>query len=318
MECDLDSFEVHSSHFNQTPALSLFNKSAQGKRVVFRSKSSLLTKEECDNVLEEVNQYIKVEKNDKWPTVRQSSVKTTDIAVEDIPKLSSWLLELLHSRLYPMVAAAFPILADGTSPSNRLRVHDAFIVRYDECDKSMSLPEHCDTSSMSFTVSLNSDFEGGGTWFEALGPDGKVIKAEIGQAVLFAGPLRHAGFPITKGTRIILVLFLYVENFEYGKYIQEYCKTYKCGSSGGAQINEKEKKNRIHAVQKSLNNNPLTKLQGIENSDDNLEATESKCKDTIEQCIKPSGDQPGGFVVYRQTMELASMLQVDAGTQWND
>jgi hypothetical protein len=36
-----------------------------------------------------------------------------------------------------------------------MRVHDAFIVRYDAQDKSLSLPEHSDTSSMSFTVALN-------------------------------------------------------------------------------------------------------------------------------------------------------------------
>ena len=55
-------------------------------------------------------------------------------------------------------------------------------------------------------------YQGGGTWFEALGPKGKVINAEIGKAVMFAGPLKHAGFPISKGVRNILVLFLYVEN----------------------------------------------------------------------------------------------------------
>lgn len=38
-----------------------------------------------------------------WGTVRQSSVKTTDVAVEDIPKLRPWLRTLLHTRLFPMV-----------------------------------------------------------------------------------------------------------------------------------------------------------------------------------------------------------------------
>ena len=59
-----------------------------------------------------------------------------------------------------------------------MRVHDAFIVRYDaENDKSLSLPEHCDTSAVSAIVALNSEeegeYSGGGTWFEALAEKGK-------------------------------------------------------------------------------------------------------------------------------------------------
>lgn len=85
---------------------------------------------------------------------------------------------------------------------------------------SLSLPAHSDTSSMSFTVALNSRtegaFGGGGTWFNALDA---VVDADIGQAVAFAGPLRHAGHPITGGTRMILVLFMYVEGFNYGKLL---------------------------------------------------------------------------------------------------
>lgn len=69
--------------------------------------------------------------------------------------------------------------------------------RYDaEKDGSFSLPEHSDTSVISFTVALNGrekTFQGGGTWFEALGDEGMVVDAEVGQAVAFAGPLRHAG-----------------------------------------------------------------------------------------------------------------------------
>ena len=66
--------------------------------------------------------------------MRDSSVPTTDVAVEDIPALRPWLRQLLHSRLYPMLAAAFPALSDGSSlldpaGASRMRVHDAFIVR---------------------------------------------------------------------------------------------------------------------------------------------------------------------------------------------
>lgn len=55
---------------------------------------------------------------------------------QDIAELRPWLRELLHTRLYPLAAAAYPRLADGStltdpaSGKSRLRVHDAFIVRY--------------------------------------------------------------------------------------------------------------------------------------------------------------------------------------------
>jgi hypothetical protein len=95
-----------------------------------------------------------------------------------------------------------------------------------EVDGSLSLPEHRDTSSMSFTLALNSredgEFDGGGTWFEALGPRGVVVDAAAGHACAFAGPLRHAGYPITRGTRVILVLFCYVEGFPYGRLVRAY------------------------------------------------------------------------------------------------
>lgn len=74
----------------------------------------------------------------------------------------------MKRTLKPMLGACYPLLADGTSlgtGGERVRIHDAFIVRYDSTvDGSLSLPEHCDTSAFSFTVALNDAFEGGGTW----------------------------------------------------------------------------------------------------------------------------------------------------------
>ena len=74
-----------------------------------------MTENECDKVLSEVQDWHDKERSGVWSTVRHSSVPTTDVAVEDIPSLRPWLKELLRSRLYPMLAAAFPVLADGSS-----------------------------------------------------------------------------------------------------------------------------------------------------------------------------------------------------------
>jgi hypothetical protein len=169
------------------PPLSLFCTETQKNCLVFRTKQALLSPEECSSVLRIVDQHHSQNLGGKWGTVRHSSVKTTDVAVEDIPALRPWLLALLHSKIFPLLSIAFPKLADGTSllhldlnldpaadtntdtdtvsgtvpAASRLRVHDAFIVRYDaENDKSLSLPEHCDTSSMSVILSLNEQDDG--------------------------------------------------------------------------------------------------------------------------------------------------------------
>ncbi|CAE8647467.1 unnamed protein product, partial [Polarella glacialis] len=206
-------------------ALGLFDAGQQGRALVFRSRQAFLTAEECRGVVGLCEAH--ASSRGGWGTVRHSSVKTTDVAVEDIPQLRPWLRTLMATRLAPFLAMCYPRLADGSDlgpQGERVRIHDAFVVRYDaEKDGSLSLPAHSDISTLSFSIALNDGdgegdaFGGGGTWFKALG--GRVINAAAGKAVAFAGPLRHAGHPIERGTRFILVLFLYVEGFRYGELL---------------------------------------------------------------------------------------------------
>lgn len=291
---DLDAFYVAPSRLCCTPALALFDPSTQQKALVFRSRQPVLSKEECQWVITQVQTYHTEHCDGKWSTVRHSSVKTTDVAVEDIESLRPWLKALLHNKLYPLLAAAFPKLVDGSTigiKGERMRVHDAFIVRYDaDIDQSCSLPEHSDTSAMSFTVALNSrgtDFDGGGTWFEALGEDnneGMVVDADCGHAVAFAGPLRHAGYPVTSGCRIILVLFLYIEDYAYGHFLEDYVRTNINTSSDD-------------------DDGCCCDTLGDGTGPVMVTATPKDCPTP-----KPSGDMPGGFVVYNQTVELVNML----------
>lgn len=169
-----------------TPALGLFNPSQEQRGLVFRTRRPVLSPQECSNVVDIVNTHHQEVCNGVWGTVRHSSVKTTDVAVESIPILQDWLLTLMHTRLNGILAHLYPKLTDGTTlyednapQKSRVRIHDAFIVRYDaEKDMSNLLPEHCDTSAVSVVVSLNSEQEGhytgGGTWFEVLGERGKL------------------------------------------------------------------------------------------------------------------------------------------------
>ncbi|CAM9974582.1 unnamed protein product, partial [Ectocarpus fasciculatus] len=91
----------------------------------------------------------------------------------------------------------------------RLRVHDAFVVRYDAAAQR-SLPLHTDQGELSLTISLNSagEYEGGGTWFEGLGR--AVRPEEAGHVVVFPGGRTvHGGREVTRGVRYILAVFLY-------------------------------------------------------------------------------------------------------------
>ena len=389
-----------------------------------------MSPEECSLVLKIVDNYHMEKLHGKWGTVRQSSVKTSDVAVEDIIELHSWLLALLHNKLYPLLYLAFPILADGTTliedkgverekkvnekdeeeeeeiiekyeikeekgkeeeeekiggkegkkennhlnnliNKYRVRVHDAFIVRYDaEIEKTFSLPEHCDTSSMSIILSLNEheteyenenessivtynkmenyveseflnenknksknenknervrypckkegSYTGGGTWFEALGPKGIVVNADIGHAVLFAGPLRHAGFPIHRGVRNILVLFLYVEGFHYGPYLrgsapQLSSSTARAAAASSLSSSSSRENEECYEFEKVEMKESCTSCSSFSSSSSPSAAAATPLTVTVTGTVTGidlgSGSDKNGFVVYRQTVDLVSMLE---------
>lgn len=226
---DVHSFRVPEGRLE--PALSLFDtSSAESPQsiggVAFVSREPLLTQSECAAVSQIVDEHISTHCGGTWPTVRNASVPTTDIAVEDVPALVPWLRKFMRTRVFPMVQVCFPQLAGGGGALriDRLRVHDAFIVRYDAAAGSTLLPHHSDTSVVSASIALNeegSDYEGGGLEIECLrGVEGTsgdgALRVRMGQAAVFAGPLRHGGAEITRGVRLILVLFLYVDGFAYG------------------------------------------------------------------------------------------------------
>ena len=112
----------------------------------------------------------------------------------------------MRGALGRFLAAACP--EEVTRGGGNVRVHDAFVVRYD-ASAQHHLPFHADQSSVSVTLALNDGFEGGGTTFSA--PVGVTARPETGHAVAFRGNLRHGGAPVTAGTRYIVAAFLFTE-----------------------------------------------------------------------------------------------------------
>ena len=155
-----------------------------------------------------------------WLSARHAQAATTDLAVKDVPELLAWFNVRLEDTLFPMLQRRFP---DKIARASQIRVHDAFIVKYD-ADAQRALATHVDESAFSFTIALNdrSDYEGGGTRFESSRkrddddddrPEWapRVLNADAGGVVCFPGRVRHGGHAITKGTRYIIPLFCFLD-----------------------------------------------------------------------------------------------------------
>lgn len=164
---------------------------------------SLLTPEDCQALIDIAIDY--TNQNGGWQTDRHKEYQTTDI---DVAVVGEALLEqcnrLLKDTFWPALSRLFGL------PIQDLACEDLFLAKYssDEGDGQISLPAHRDGSELSFVVTLNKEFQGGGTQFV----HSKVTVAPDvpGTCVLFCGRLLHRGLKITKGTRYILAGFVRV------------------------------------------------------------------------------------------------------------
>jgi predicted 2-oxoglutarate/Fe(II)-dependent dioxygenase YbiX len=95
-------------------------------------------------------------------------------------------------------------------PASQYELHfrDLFFVKYEAKEGHQAgLDLHRDGSVLSFNMLLNkaSDFEGGGTFFEA---QNRTYSLEQGGCLMHSGKVMHAGAPVTQGIRIVLVGFV--------------------------------------------------------------------------------------------------------------
>jgi hypothetical protein len=197
--------------------------------------------EECNILLNGVKKY--TSKNG-WLSDRHRGYATTDVRVDKMPELNKWLINLLQTRLFPVLARKHGFLVDT------FKFRDLFFVYYNAgvskkdtkegqpCNSSVdnknkepqqrSVGIHRDGSIISFNILLNSenDFIGGGTFFEEdnncivdnkvenkklvsmEGVYGKVYTIQRGDVLVHSGKLRHGGYEIISGKRILLVGFV--------------------------------------------------------------------------------------------------------------
>jgi len=133
----------------------------------------LFTEEFCQAIIEHA------EESGKWTKARHAFYPTTDILLEDI-KLKDMYNWVLHEYCHPIARHIWGLEA--------------------------ALDIHHDHADYTFTVGLNTDYEGGGTWF----PRQQILaNPKSGYCTLFPSVThRHGGRPTTKGTRYIVVSFV--------------------------------------------------------------------------------------------------------------
>ena len=163
----------------------------------------ILDAEDCLRMVKIAEKHQQDSRNGEWTTERHYAVPTTDIPVYQIPELLAWFNEQLETRIFPAVSEQFEV-------SGRLRIFDAFLVKYDASAGQKRLPLHNDQSEFSLTIAMNSldSYNDGGTYFLDID---ETCKTDTGGIISFRGDLLHAGKAITVGTRYIIVCFIYQE-----------------------------------------------------------------------------------------------------------
>eukprot|EP01062_Namystynia_karyoxenos_P027435 TRINITY_DN21053_c0_g1_i1.p1 TRINITY_DN21053_c0_g1~~TRINITY_DN21053_c0_g1_i1.p1 ORF type:complete len:1024 (+),score=186.07 TRINITY_DN21053_c0_g1_i1:62-3133(+) len=176
---------------------------------VWETERAMLPAAVCAQACEAAERAAEVQGG--WTTTRHANVPTTDLPLHSVPELQRVFNILLRDHIAPVAARLFPHFVPTPAA---LRVHDAFVVRYDACGGQVSLPRHRDQSELSLTVALNSTAEcdGGGTHFELLaGTPHATARPDAGNVVFFAGSMYHRAAAITRGRRYVIAAFLYGE-----------------------------------------------------------------------------------------------------------
>ena len=162
--------------------------------------TQVYTPDICRFIINECEKY--AQNNGGWTTKRHHNYPTTDLPVEKIVTIFGIILETMKT-IVAKIKKSY-CLDDKIIVNFR----DLFVVKYTD-NAQNHLDMHHDGSFLSFNILLSdqNDFEGGGTYFD----DGLISYLEQGDVLIHSSRIKHAGLPITKGTRYLLVGFLNID-----------------------------------------------------------------------------------------------------------
>tara|TARA_Y100000389_G_scaffold178716_1_gene192129 strand:+ start:7454 stop:8122 length:669 start_codon:yes stop_codon:yes gene_type:complete len=156
----------------------------------------LLSKTDCQLIIHEALEYANT---NGWETKRHEHYPTTDFELDHLPLSLVKITHKINDVIFPTISQMFDVKKEN------LFLRDLFIVKY-ETGQQVKLKKHKDGSIFSFIISLNDDFEGGGTNIHK-----KIYKPSVGSVMIFSGQLNHSGHPITKGKRYIITGFVNID-----------------------------------------------------------------------------------------------------------
>ena len=192
----------------------------------------VLTTQETTQLLELARQHAAATGRWQQPdTARHATYATCDFAIDEAPVVQTYLDDLdFDKRVFTTLSELYEI------PGHDLSYLDLFCAQYrakktttttieDEGGSMDQLEAHRDGSLLSFTITLSdpNDFEGGGTFFEALRgheddhadtgvvyPGGVIRPTRAGDGVFHSGKPLHGAARVTAGERVVLVGFVNV------------------------------------------------------------------------------------------------------------
>lgn len=156
----------------------------------------------CNWIINESELY--ASQNGGWSSLRHREYPTTDIPIQKIQTIYNFIISTFEN-IFNKISKAY-CLPDDTN----YNIIDMFIVKYHH-EYQNELELHHDGSFLSLNILLNDkkEFEGGGTFFF----DGIISYLNQGEMIVHSGKIKHAGLPITKGIRYILVVFISIDDF---------------------------------------------------------------------------------------------------------
>ena len=146
----------------------------------------------------------KCEDEGDWGAREWAAYPTNDVWLEDIAFDQIYEDAVLRPHVYPAIANTWEL---GGNPWETQTVEGQnFVAKYDT-ENQFHLDLHHDDSLVTVVVSLNDDFEGGGTYFYR---QKMLVTPKKGEAIFHPGNIthRHGARPVSKGTRYSLVSFI--------------------------------------------------------------------------------------------------------------